>query len=105
LFQIIVWQNYDFILSSYIKTGRSYFGYVCVHDGCNFELYIDWISRTNSSSSIKNKQLKDIKNKQLKPDLRGCVMAPFDVKSLFTNIPLKFITNLIVKSLFHDGCT
>ena len=38
-------------------------------------------------------------------DLRGCVMASFDVKSLFTNIPLKFTTNLIVKSLFHDGCT
>jgi len=23
----------------------------------------------------------------------------------FTNIPLKFTTNLIVKSLFHEGCT
>jgi len=32
-------------------------------------------------------------------------MASFDVKSLFTNIPLNFTTNLIVKSLFHDGCT
>jgi len=34
-----------------------------------------------------------------------CLMASFDVKSLFTNIPLKFTTNLIVKSLFHDDCT
>jgi len=40
-----------------------------------------------------------------KNDLQGCVMASFDVKSLFPNIPLKFTTNLIVKSLFHDGCT
>jgi len=30
-------------------------------------------------------------------------MASFDVKSLFANIPLK-VTNLIIKSLFHDGC-
>jgi len=44
---------------------------------------------------------KEIQNN----DLRGCVMASFDVKSLFTNIPLKFTTNLIIKSLFHDGCT
>jgi len=40
-----------------------------------------------------------------KNDLRGCVMASFDVTSLFTNIPLKFTTNLTIKSLFHDGCT
>ena len=41
-----------------------------------------------------------------KDDVRGCVIASFDVKSLFTNIPLKFTTNLlIIKSLFHDGCT
>ena len=40
-----------------------------------------------------------------KNDLRGCAIAPFGVKSLFTNILLKFTTNLIVKSLFHDGCT
>ena len=38
-----------------------------------------------------------------KNDLRGCVMASFDVKSLFTNIPLKFTTNLIVKSLQFQG--
>jgi len=38
-------------------------------------------------------------------DLRGCVVASFDVKSLFTNIPSKFNTNLIIKSLFQDGCT
>ena len=35
--------------------------------------------------------VKEIQNN----DLRGCVMASFDVKSLFTNIPLKFTTNLI----------
>ena len=44
---------------------------------------------------------KEIQNN----DLRSCVMASFDVKSVFTNIPLKFTTNLVVKSLFHDGCT
>jgi len=42
---------------------------------------------------------KEIQNN----DLRGCVIASFDVKNLFKNIPLKFTTNLIVKSLFHDG--
>jgi len=44
---------------------------------------------------------KEIQNN----DLRGCAIASFDVKSLFTIIPLKFTTNLIVKSLFHDRCT
>ena len=43
--------------------------------------------------------VKEIQNN----DLRGCVIASFDVKNLFKNIPLKFTTNLIVKSLFHDG--
>ena len=67
-----------------------------------------WLSNIQAAlrhhSTIVRDTFSFVKEIQ-KNDLRGCVMASFDVKSLFTNIPWKFTTNLIVKSLFHDGYT